>query len=56
MIIELLERAVSALFDLVDKQLPSSPFDVKGVKTRVKTKDIMAAMEVSRSGEGILKR
>ncbi len=56
MIIELLERAVRALFDFVDKQLPSSSFDVKGVKTRVTTQDIMEAVEVSRSGEGILKR
>jgi len=56
MIIEFFERAVSALFTLVYKKPSSSPFDVKGVKTRATTKDIMEAVEASRSGENVLQR
>ncbi len=56
MIIELIERAICQLFSIVYKRLSNSPFDVKGVKTRATTKDILEAVEASRSGEGVLKR
>lgn len=56
MITELIERAICQLFSIVYKQASSSPFDVKGVKTRATTKDILEAVEASRSGEGVLKR
>jgi hypothetical protein len=40
-------------FAVVYKQLSNSPFDVKGVKTRAATKDILEAVEDSRSGEDV---
>lgn len=56
MIMELIERAICQLFSIVYKQASSSPFDVKGVKTRATTKDILEAVEHSRSRESVLKR
>ena len=43
-------------FAIVYKRLSNSPFDVKGVKTRATTKDILEAVEASRSGEDVSKR
>ncbi len=39
------------LFSLAYKKPSSFPFDVKGVQTRATTKDILEAVEASRSGE-----
>ncbi len=49
----IIKKRNGKLFAIVYKQLSSSPFDVKGVNTRATTKDIMAAVEASRSGDGV---
>ena len=50
----LIKKRSGELFTIAYKQPSASPFDVKGVKTRTTTKDIMEAVEASRSGEGVL--
>ncbi len=52
----IIKKRNGEMFAIVYKQLSSFPFDVKGVKTRATTKDILEAVEASRSGEGVLKR
>jgi len=49
-----IKKRSGELFAVEYKQPSSSPFDVKGVKTRAETKDILEAVEASRSGEALL--
>jgi prevent-host-death family protein len=49
----IIKKRNGELFAIAYKKPSSSPFDVTGVKTRATTKDIMEAVETSRSGEGV---
>ncbi len=49
----MIKKQTGELFSIVYKHASSSPFDVKGVKTRATTNDIMEAVEASRSAENM---
>ncbi len=38
------------VFSIIYRKPPESPFDVKGLKTKAKTQDILSAVKESRSG------
>ncbi len=48
----IIKKRSGEIFTIVYKQSSSSPFDIKGVKTKATTKDIMEAVEISRSIQG----
>ena len=52
----IIRKRSGELFSIAYKKPSTSPFDIKGVKTRAKTKDIIEAVEASRSREGVLKK
>ena len=45
----IIKKRGGEVFAIVYKQSSSSPFDIKGVKTKATTRDIMEAVEESRS-------
>ena len=48
----IIKKRSGEIFTIVYKQSSSSPFDIKGVKTKAKTRDIMEAVKTSRSIQG----
>jgi len=45
----IIKKRGGEIFAIVYKQPSNSPFDIKGVKTKAKTRDIMEVVEASRS-------
>ena len=48
----IIRKRSGEVYSIIYRQPPVSPFDVKGLKTRAKTKDILDAVEESRSKAG----
>ena len=48
----IIKKRSGEIFTIVYKQSSSSPFDIKGVTTKAKTRDIMEAVKTSRSIQG----
>ena len=48
----IIKKRGGEIFAIVYKQSSSSPFDIKGVTTKAKTRDIMEAVKTSRSIQG----
>jgi prevent-host-death family protein len=46
----IIHRRDGSTFSIVPKKLPKSPFDVKGLKTKASTEDVIEAVRVSRKG------
>ncbi len=44
----IIKRRDGEIFKIVFKKMTKSPFDVTGIKTKAKTKDILAAIKDSR--------
>lgn len=47
----IIKKRSGEVFSIIHRKPPASPLDVKGLKTRVKTKDILNAVADSRSGK-----
>ena len=48
----IIKKRGGEIFAIVYKQPSNSPFDIKGVTTKAKTRDIMEAVKTSRSIQG----
>lgn len=47
----IIKKRSGEVFSIIYRKPPASPFDVKGLKTKAKTQDILNAVQKSRSGK-----